>query len=423
MSANARESVDSHCRIHTLITMAFVTHMGNGVRGVIAAALLWPLACAVAEDPEPSRDAAPRGGAEPGGMVGSSGTSASSGGGAAGAWSAGAPAAGAGTAVAGAVLAGTGGGGRPISPAAGSAGKAAPAEGGTSSAAGALASSMGGSPAGRSSSGGSPAGASAGGAIAGAASAGKASGGGGAAGTASTAGAGSGGCANASGCLLHRYTFSGSGTLVEDSIGDADATAVNTTLQGGGVPLAGGTSDQYVRIPPWTLSGLKNATLEVWLTWSGGAAWQRIFDFGSNDGSAAGAQGAAGVSYLFLTPRAYNSTGKLRAAYSVNGPNMETRVEAAWALTTGTVSHVAVVVDDVANKLALYLNGNSAGSSALTGSLSAVDVQNFWLGRSQFQVDPELGGTIHEFRIYGAALTATEVRASFMAGSDALPSP
>jgi hypothetical protein len=220
---------------------------------------------------------------------------------------------------------------------------------------------------------------------------------------------------------VHRYSFGGSGTTATDSIGAANGTVVNATLQSGGVTLSGGTSDQYVNLPTTLLSGLKSATFEVWVTWSGGAAWQRIFDFGDNNGTGPGNQGGLGTSYLFLTPRALNSSGVLRVAYSLDGPAEETGVNADAALPASTMAHVAVVVDDAAGTLELYVDGASAGQATLAGTLADLNVENSWLGRSQFSGDPEFGGIIHEFRIYAAARTAAQLRASYSAGPDTPP--
>lgn len=262
----------------------------------------------------------------------------------------------------------------------------------------------------------------AGGAAAG--SAGKASAGttaGGAAGSGAGGTAGTGACGAVVACLVHRYSFGGTGTTVTDSVSDAHGTVVNATVGGGQVTLTGGTSDQYVSLPPAIFSDLTSATFEVWLTWSGGSAWQRIFDFGTNDGAGAGRQGPNGTSYLFVTPRAVNNSGRLRVAFSLAGPTGETLIDASAALPTSGTSHVAVVVDDSAETLALYLNGASAGSSALTGSLSSLSIVNAWLGRSQFASDPEFAGAIQEFRVYAAARTSTQISASFSAGPDSTP--
>ena len=45
------------------------------------------------------------------------------------------------------------------------------------------------------------------------------------------------------------------------------------------------------------------------------------------------------------------------------------------------------------------------------------DVDN-WIGRSLHPEDPNLNGTVHEFRIYDAALSQAAVRASFLGGTD-----
>lgn len=227
-------------------------------------------------------------------------------------------------------------------------------------------------------------------------------------------------CGGNAACLLHRYSFAGTGTTVEDSIGSADGTAEGATLSGGSITLAGGTSDEYVDLPDSALAGLTSATFEAWVTWtSGTATWERIFDFGDSDGGD-GAQGAAGITYLFLTPRA-GTGNRLRAAFTLSGPDGEVTVDAAAALATNTMTQVAVVFDGDAQELSLYLDGDLEGSAAVMDSLSDLNAVNNWLGRSQFQSDPEFTGSIHEFRIYGSARTASQLSESANAGPDDVP--
>jgi hypothetical protein len=243
-------------------------------------------------------------------------------------------------------------------------------------------------------------------------------------------------------CLAHRYSFvgtgdagtgdaaagdAGTGSTIVDSIAGANATTVNVTLTGsGGLVLLGGASDQYVNLPAGIISSLgPSATFEAWVTWVGGVAWQRIFDFGTSD-QPAGMQGA-GQAYLFLTP--LNSvTFSLRAAFTLaNGPGGERQATYIAALPTAVRTQVAVVVDGVGNTMSLYQNGVYLGQATLPPSPSAsgllaslADVNN-WLGRSQFAADPAFAGTIHEFRIYSSARTMAQVMASATAGPDALP--
>jgi hypothetical protein len=108
----------------------------------------------------------------------------------------------------------------------------------------------------------------------------------------------------------------------------------------------------------------------------------------------------------------------LRLAYSLNGSGSETQINASAALPTGGVHHIAVVIDDTNDRMLLYLDGALAGSVALTGSLSSIHDINNWLGRSQYSSDPELAGSLHELRIYGAALSAEQIALSRSAGPD-----
>ena len=57
----------------------------------------------------------------------------------------------------------------------------------------------------------------------------------------------------------------------------------------------------------------------------------------------------------------------------------------------------------------------------MPGPPSLINDINNWLGRSQYSQDPRFGGSYHEFRIYNAALSASDIRASFEAGPDVVP--
>jgi hypothetical protein len=225
-------------------------------------------------------------------------------------------------------------------------------------------------------------------------------------------------CAGLRDALVHRYRFDGSGTTVTDSRGDHDGVVINTQLDGAGqLDLAGGSSDEYVDLPNGLISALTDATFEVWLTWNGGNGWQRIFDFGDSDAAAEGAQGT-GTSYLFLTPRTAGSSSVLRVSFTTSGSGSETRISASSALASSGTHHLAVVIDDGNDQMHLYQDGASVGSVAFSGSLSAIDDVNNWLGRSQYGTDPELDGSLHELRIYGAPLSAAQIALSFADGPD-----
>ncbi len=215
--------------------------------------------------------------------------------------------------------------------------------------------------------------------------------------------------------LAHRYSFNLLGTTVEDSVGSADGSIVHTTVTTEGqVDLEGSDSDQYVDLPNGLIDSLTDATFEAWVNWSGGAVWQRIFDFG-NSYEGENIQGG-GSTYLFLTPS--HIYGSLWLAFSLDGPDEEIVVDSGVQFPTGITSHVAAVIDDTHDTMSLYLNGSLQSSAPFTQQLSAIENVNNWLGRSQYVIDDELSGTLYEFRIYRAALTEEQVYASYARGPD-----
>lgn len=223
-------------------------------------------------------------------------------------------------------------------------------------------------------------------------------------------------------CLRHRYSFDGEGATAADSVGEADGVIVNTTLAGDGtLVLAGGETDQFVDLPDGTISALgSSATIEVWLNWTGaGGPWQRIFDFGSSEQNP-GVQGG-GVTYLFVTPANTINT-HLRAAFTNAAPPAERPIDGPTALPFDEETHVALVIDDAANAMQLYLNGTSVGTvDLLDTTLGGLNDVNNWIGRSQFVADEELQATLEEVRIYSVARSAEQILAEFEAGPDALP--
>lgn len=232
-------------------------------------------------------------------------------------------------------------------------------------------------------------------------------------------------CKGLKSALSHRYAFEGSGTVVTDSVGDLDGAIVGgaklSKLDGKGVVvLGGGTSGSYVNLPNGILSSLTNATLEAWVTWGGGSAWQRIFDFGDSTSSTPEDNPASGKTYLFLTPMTDTDAGSLaRAVFSLNGnaTSAETRVDGTETVADRLTQFV-VVIDDTGGKLSLYMDGKPAGEHDFSASLAGLNDVNAWLGRSQYNADPELAATYHDFRVYKSALSAAQIATSFKAGPD-----
>jgi hypothetical protein len=209
--------------------------------------------------------------------------------------------------------------------------------------------------------------------------------------------------------LAHRYSFDKPGTVAVDSVGGKNGAIVGASAAMGKV-VFDGTAAAYVDLPNGTISALKDASFEIWLTWGGGSIWQRIFDFGTNS-KGEGNQGE-GTTYLYLSPSDGWSGNALRASFSLAGVGAETVARGSAPLPTGSTQHLVLVVDDSKNQLRLYLNGSVAAVTGFSQSLSGLTDVNNWVGRSNF-ADAPLKATIEEFRIYKVALTDAQVTASF----------
>ncbi len=137
------------------------------------------------------------------------------------------------------------------------------------------------------------------------------------------------------------------------------------------------------------------STFSAWVKWRGGADWQRVFDFGNGTGQ-----------YLFLTPSA--NDGNLRFAITTNGGGAEQQIKASFPLPTNAWCHVAVTLDGSTGLL--YLNGNPVATNLnLKIRPWQLLATSNYVGRSQFTPDPTFNGRIDSFRIFGRALSPSEI--------------
>lgn len=218
--------------------------------------------------------------------------------------------------------------------------------------------------------------------------------------------------------LVRLYDFSGTGTEVVDRAGGESGVVLGgATLDGSGqLSISDGKS--YVRLPSWLLSstGSSSVTLAAWVTWRGGTAWSRIFDFGSTvEGT--DVPGNA-LSHFYFTPKfeplLYYSA-VLDGNCTVGG---QAAVEGTEAFPSGTPTFLAVVVegDDTlgTSTLRIYVDGVAAGTTSTTLlRLSAFRDPHCWLGQSQWVQDADpfqhYNGLFDEFRIYARALLPAEI--------------
>jgi len=221
--------------------------------------------------------------------------------------------------------------------------------------------------------------------------------------------------------LIHRYSFdiSANGVEVIDSVRGMNGVLVGAAYgegeAAGTVLLAGKDSNQYVDLPNHLLDGLTQVTIEAWVTWAGGDAWQRVFDFGEDETGADGSRNGQPRSYVFLAliPK---------ARFAFRPPPIQSKeilMTGPDAFPTGELTHVAVVIDPSAQLSSLFVGGLEVTSTRFQGVLSDVYDVNNWLGRSQYLADAGFEGSFSEFRIYDRALSAAELSASAQAGPDA----
>jgi hypothetical protein len=212
--------------------------------------------------------------------------------------------------------------------------------------------------------------------------------------------------------LAHRYSFTADAS---DSEGSANGTlSGGATISGGAVVLNG--SSAFVDLPNNLVSNLTSITCEAWFTDYGSSTWARIYDFG-NSVNGEGNQGG-GTSYMYLT--AVGSSGGIRGGY--DPASYEQFVDSVNRPTVGVKHHVVWTQDGNAQVAKIYVDGAliSENDSFTFTPATIGGTVNDWLGRSQFY-DPYFYGSIDEFRIYTAALSAQQVAQDYQLGPNISP--
>lgn len=167
------------------------------------------------------------------------------------------------------------------------------------------------------------------------------------------------------------------------------ASIQNDATRGNVLNLSG--SNQYVSLPSDAGDIL---TFTAWVKWNGGAAWQRILDFGSST-----------TRYFVLTPSAAN--GKLRCNISLSGIAGEQILDAPGPLPIGVWTHVAVVLDGTRG--VIYTNGVPVATNTAMNLVPAdLNATNIWFGRSQFP-DPYFNGQLSSVQMFSRPLSAEEI--------------
>jgi arabinan endo-1,5-alpha-L-arabinosidase len=174
------------------------------------------------------------------------------------------------------------------------------------------------------------------------------------------------------------------GTLV------GGASFVTDLTRGSVLNLSG--TNQYVSFPAG-LAGMQ--TFMAWVKWNGGAAWQRIYDFGNDTNH-----------YTVLTPLA--SSGKLRFNISIDSIPGEQIVDAPSPFPASLWTHVAVVINGTS--VVLYTNGVPVATNLYANLVPAnLNATNIYFGKSQWPADPYFSGRLSSVRIFSRPLAPNEI--------------
>jgi hypothetical protein len=222
---------------------------------------------------------------------------------------------------------------------------------------------------------------------------------------------------NADAVLIHRYSFN-DGTA-KDSVGKIDGKLKGAaSIADGKLVLKNEDKNSddaqlsYLEFSDAILPKAGSVTIMAWFTTSDAGNFSRILNIGDKDG-------ADGEAFIYFTPR--NGDDLSRAAITATDAASKT-FQDNDRLDDGKPHMVALVIDGDAKKLHVFIDGKEPKPAEDLGdnTLDKVRQVNNWLGRSSFDADPGLSGSIDEFRVYDNALTADEAAAAFKAGPDSL---
>nr|WP_254429865.1 LamG-like jellyroll fold domain-containing protein [Ruegeria atlantica] len=124
--------------------------------------------------------------------------------------------------------------------------------------------------------------------------------------------------------------------------------------------------------------------------------WERVFDFGGNRTTNTDTEGGN----ILLTR--VGNTNDLRFEFNEGGAG-STKITISDYIEQGTEFDFSAVIDDQANELRLYLNGELAGSETLHGDVAERVRANNYVGRSNWDPDEAFEGSIQNFQVLNEA--------------------
>jgi hypothetical protein len=221
--------------------------------------------------------------------------------------------------------------------------------------------------------------------------------------------------------LTNRWSFNEpAGNLsVTDSVSHVVGTLHgNASLDGAGNVSLDGVSGSYVSLGSGLLTGMSAVTIDAWFTYTVPNNNVGLFSF--DDGGGTGSGGSYLRYNIYDTGNGNGGTNYVEDIVSWGGA----KLYGGMVLPQTITNHVTIVYDPVNGMEAIYVNGLLNGSySGALNALSGIPTASASLGHSPWSAygDPDLNGTISEFRIWNGAFSAYDALASEFAGPDALP--
>ncbi len=218
-------------------------------------------------------------------------------------------------------------------------------------------------------------------------------------------------CVIVRGELVNRYSFTDGDTTAVDSVGGQHGTLEGTAYISGNAVQLDGDND-YVDLPGGLITGFTSATFEAWFKHLPNSTWTRVLDFGDTNPST-----GYGRYCIFFTPDGGSSQARLAISDADPGFNHE-EIAHTSTIDFNVPVYVACVYDDVADTMSLYVNGELEDSIPVTIPFTAIDNVYSYLGKSTYDNDPELEGSIDEFRVHNSALAPWEIELNYLNGPD-----
>lgn len=220
------------------------------------------------------------------------------------------------------------------------------------------------------------------------------------------------------GLVVHYPLDETSGAVAKDASGNnKDATILGAPALEGVQGIALDGKDDYVKLPNDILAGLDSITVSMDVKI---APTQQgpYFIYGLGNP----ATSDSGTGYLFATGNAYRTT------ISPTNWQGEQNVNSGTDLNRGTWQTITYTLDHDSKTGIVYLNGQEVKRSTeitiTPGSLGGGKTTSNHIGKSNYEADRLLQGSVRNFRIYDNALSASDVAdlapdAQFFADSDA----